>query len=158
MAEQSTMDKLSENIGNVAREASSILTTFKGNLTRNTSQAFGNLTLKQGLRLTIIVCAYLLLRPYLLKLGAKVQQSQMEKEAKKLEAERATKMNANDLRGGKRIEEVESESEEESKEQWGKKARLRQRKVVKKAMEAQERKLEARATESDKEIEDLLED
>lgn len=110
----------------------------------------------------------MLLRPYLLKLGAYVQESQLKKEAAAAEKEQQwrAKMDANDLRGGKAVGKidipgVESDSEEEvveAKQQWGKKARLRQRKIVKHALKVHEQNLADKGNESDKDIEDLLED
>lgn len=133
---------------------------------RNSKGAFANMSPKQWIRLTIIVCAYLLIRPYLLKLGAKVQQSQMEKANKKsgLHPDPGTTVNANDLRGGRGkvdIPGVESDSEDGegvTEGQWGRKARVRQRKIIKKAMEIHEQNLAAKGNESDKDIDDLLED
>jgi len=107
----------------------------------------------------MVVCTYMLIRPWILKLAAKVQEQHLEKEAR--ESEKAA-MSANDLRGGRRVDipgvEDSSDEEEEQREEWGRKARLRQRKIVRRAMEIHERNLEMKATESDKEIEDLLED
>jgi len=146
-------------------EASTALSTWYGNFTRNTSEAFERMTLKNWIRLVIIVCTYCLIRPYILKLGAKVQQSQLEKEARESE-EKYAALNGNDLRTGKKrgkvdIPGVDSESEEGEptvEGEWGRKARLRQRKIVRKAMEIHEANLTMKATESDHEIEDLLED
>jgi len=126
------------------------------------------MTTKNWIRLTIIVCTYCLIRPYILKLGAKVQQSYLEKEAKESD-EKWAAMHPNELRGGKRkvdIPGVESDSEgdEEIKEgagkkgDWGRKARVRQRKIVRKAMEIHEANLSRTGYESDKDIEDILED
>jgi len=115
------------------------------------------MTTKNWLRLTVIVCSYLLLRPYLLQLAGKVQESYMEKEAAKMGMGPGTKINANDLRGGKMIEipGVDSDSEED-KEEWGRKARVRQRKVVKKAMAIHEKNLRVQEMDSDEDISDLL--
>jgi hypothetical protein len=154
------LDKISTDFDTFAKEVASTLSTWKGNFVRNSSKAFDDMTPKNWIRLTVIVCAYLLIRPYLLKLGARVQEKQMEKAAKEMGIEPGTKINANDLRGAKKVDipGVDSDSEEEGKEQWGRKARVRQRKVVRRAMEIHEQNLRDKANESDKDIDDLLED
>lgn len=147
--------------------------------TTNTGQSLTQMTPQNWIRLVIIVGTYLLVRPYLLKLGAHVQKKQLEKEERRVERERAAAaaaggLSANDLRGGRRRVEVpgvESEDEEGGDAdgevvvrgvseggEWGRRARVRQRKVVRRAAEEHERRLYEKGTESDKEIEDLLED
>lgn len=172
MAQQpiNPLEKLSEDATAFYHEAASTLDTWKGNFMRNSAASFSTMTPKRWIRLVIIVGAYLLLRPYLLKLGAKVQEQHLEKSMQESKARMTTggssKMDANDLRGGKKakidIPGVDSDSEEESAEakegQWGRKARVRQRKIVRKAMEIHEQNLAMKGNESDKDIEDLLED
>jgi Protein trafficking PGA2 len=149
-------------------EATKALSTWKGNFIRNTSSSFNRMTAKNWLRLVIIVCTYCLIRPYILKLGAKVQESYLEKEAKESD-EKWAAMHPNDLRAGGRknvdIPGVESEDEGEDgmnevvvKGEWGRKARVRQRKIVRKAMEIHEANLTRTGYESDQDIADLLED
>jgi len=162
------LEKLSADFSAFSSEVASTLSTWKGNFLRNSAASFDTMTPKKWIRLIAIVGAYLLLRPYLLKLGAKVQEQHLEKAAREMSADPGTKMTANDLRGGKKtakidIPGVESDSEDEAtaekKEgQWGRKARVRQRKIVKRAMEIHERNLAEKGNESDKDIEDLLED
>jgi len=139
------------------KQVAATLSTWKGNFVNNSEEAFTRMTTKNWLRLTVIVCSYLLLRPYLLQLAGKVQESYMEKEAAKMGMGPGTKINANDLRGGKMIEipGVDSDSEED-KEEWGRKARVRQRKVVKKAMAIHEKNLRVQEMDSDEDISDLL--
>lgn len=114
----------------------------------------------------MIVCTYCLIRPYILKLGAKVQESYLVKEQKESD-EKWAAMHPNDLRGGRRkvdIPGVESDDEGEDgqneivvKGEWGRKARVRQRKIVRKAMEIHEENLAKTGFESDDEdIADLL--
>jgi hypothetical protein len=164
------LEKLSADLSHFATELTSTLDTWKGNFLRNSSASFSTMTPKKWIRLIAVVGAYLLLRPYLLKLGAKVQEQHLEKAMREagVHPEPGTKINANDLRGVKgpakvEIPGVESESEDEVGEtgkegQWGRKARVRQRKIVKRAMEIHERNLADKGNESDKDIEDLLED
>jgi hypothetical protein len=101
------------------------------------------------------------MRPYLMKIGAHLQARGLEKEGARMQEERAA-MDANDLRkaAAVKIPGVDSsDDEEEDREgEWGRKARVRQRKIVKKAMERHEEMLSMKGHESDKDIEDLLED
>lgn len=168
MAQQpiNPLEKLSEDFTAFASEAGATLETWKDNFMRNSVASFSQMNAQRWIRLVAIVGAYLLLRPYLLKLGQKVQASQMEKAQKEAEGkgEVNTKINANDLRGGKKVAKVDipgvdSDSEGESKEgQWGRKARVRQRKLVKRAMEIHEQNLADKANDSDHDLDDLLED
>ena len=151
-----------------------ILTEWWDRFKTNTGKSFSEMGSKDYIRLVIIIGTYLLLRPYLLKLGAHIQKKQLEKEEKKEEEERKARMgglNANDLRGGRKIEIPGVDSEDENEEEmivdettgervqeWGRKARVRQRKFIRKTMEEHERRLAEKATESDQEIEDLLEE
>ncbi|KAE9988373.1 hypothetical protein EG328_011133 [Venturia inaequalis] len=162
------MDKLMESSKYFYQEATTALSTWKENFTRNTSESFSQMTPKNWLRLVIVVCTYALIRPYILKLGAKVQQQHLEKEAKESD-EKWAAMHPNDLRtGGARkqvdIPGVESEDEGEDGQgevtvgrEWGRKARVRQRKIVRKAMEIHEQNLAKTGFESgDEDIADLL--
>ena len=151
-----------------------VLTEWWDRFKTNTGKSFSDMSPKDYIRLIIIVCTYLLIRPYLLKLGAHVQKKQLEKEERRAEEERKAReggLNANDLRGGRKIEIPGVESEDEDEEEvvvdattgervheWGRKARVRQRKFIRKTMEEHERRLAEKATESDQEIEDLLEE
>lgn len=141
-----------------------LLTTWKDNLVRNSTASFTQLKPKDIIRLVIIVGTYCLIRPYLLKLGARMQEKQHEREAAALNVTDA-EIQPNELRTGKKIAipGVEDSDDEEETEvqpaQWGKTARVRQRKFIRSAMEKEEKKLqEDQEAESDKEIEDLLVD
>ncbi|KIW06386.1 uncharacterized protein PV09_02839 [Verruconis gallopava] len=166
MAEQpiNPLEKIGADISELSSAVSSQLSIWKGNFLRNSSAAFDNMSPKQWIRLIIIVCTYLLIRPYLVKLGAKVQEKQMEKAAREMGITPGTKITANDLRQAKSqidIPGVDSDSEDENDgklSQWGRKQRIRQRKLVKRAMEIHEQNLAAKGNESDKDIDDLLED
>jgi hypothetical protein len=155
------MDKILEDAAVFYEQASGALATWYGNFTRNTSAGFARMTPKSWIRLITAVGAYILLRPYLMKLGAHLQKKQLEKEEARMEEERAV-VSANELRTGRKIQipGVESEDDEEEvrEGEWGRKARVRQRKIVKKAMERHEELLSMVGHESDKDIEDLLHD
>jgi len=149
------------------------LSIWAGNFQRNTSSAFSKMTLKDYIRLVIVVGAYCLLRPYLIKLGAKLQERQHEKDS----ASSDTPLNANDLRRGRAaagekvriaLPGVDSDDEEDSDEEenaqkgvvdggWGRNARLRQRRFVRQKLEEHEQRLrEAKEEEEDKDIEEFL--
>ena len=127
---------------------------------QNIPSTFSRLSVYDYIRLVIIVGAYALLRPYLLKLAARAQQRGHERELDPDEVAASTKMSANSLRGNVHVpEDTDSESEDDSKKatDWGKKARRRQRKVIRNLLEDEEkRRKEEDDVESDKEIEEFL--
>lgn len=140
-----------------------LISTWAGNFQRNTSQAFVDLRPKDYIRLIVIIGGYCLLRPYLMKLGAKLQARDLEKMEKASAEADKTELNANDLRGvRKEIPGVESEdegSEEEETSNWGRKAKIRQRKMIRKRLEEHEERLRSlQPTESDEEVEEFLVD
>ncbi|KAK0635349.1 protein trafficking Pga2 [Bombardia bombarda] len=130
-------------------------------ITTNLSQTFTNMTLEKWIRVVIIVGAYCLLRPYIIQLGAKSQMKSHEKEAAESEAAYQAKISANELRGIK-LPGVDSDDEDEDESaatgaDWGKKARRRQRTMIKKLLEAEEARLqETKEEEEDKDIEEFL--
>jgi hypothetical protein len=133
------------------------------NFTTNTKASLTEMGVKDWIRIIMIVGTYLLIRPQLLKFGANVQAKRHEADAKAMESNGA-EIHPNELRSGKKIAipGVESEDEEEGEVKpgdFGKAARVRQRKFIRKAVEEQERKLaDEQAAESDKEIEEYLVD
>lgn len=146
----------------------------KERFTTNLAKSFEGMSPTHWIRVVAFVGAYLLLRPYLMKLGAKVQTSQLEKEAAQSaaaaeEKEKAKKqraaMSPNDLRGGRKaIPAEESDSEDEqvpagqaSGADWGKKARKRQKVMIKKLLSAEEERLQKlQEDDEDKDIEEFL--
>jgi len=108
----------------------------------------------------------LLLRPYIIKLGAKSQMAQHEREAAETEEEaKKAAMSPNQLRGAVDIpDDTDDEDDEKAAAagtstaaDWGKKARRRQRAVIKKLLDEEERRLrESREEEEDKDIEEFL--
>jgi hypothetical protein len=113
------------------------------NVGPNIWNSVNNVDLKNWVRIIAIVGAYLLLRPHLVKYGARKQEQELEKVDKEPLAGPKAKISPNALRdtSGKAIELEDSESEvEDGAPQWGKKARVRQRTVVKKIQEAMEQK------------------
>lgn len=77
---------------------------------------------------------------------------------KKFAEEQVAKMSPNDLRGLGSVEEEDVDADEGndgSKANWGSKARVRQRKTLRKILEAEEQR--RYEEESDEDIKDLLE-
>lgn len=131
--------------------------------TTNMRATLDGMSPEKWIRLVMIVGAYMLLRPYLIKLGGKSQMKQHEKEAAEAEAEakEKAKMSPNELRGHK-VEIPEDSDDEEAEGEatatdWGKKARRRQRNMVKKILEAEEKRLQdLQDDDEDKDIQEFL--
>ncbi|KKY30122.1 putative trafficking pga2 [Diaporthe ampelina] len=140
--------------------------------TRNLRGTLEGMSPEKWIRIVIIVGTYMLLRPYLLKLGGKAQMNQHEKEAAEAEAEAEAKakLSPNELRGHRvQIPEDSDDSDAEGEggegrksstataTDWGKKARRRQRTMVKKLLDAEEKRLqELQEDDEDKDIEEFL--
>ncbi|ROV93069.1 hypothetical protein VSDG_07396 [Cytospora chrysosperma] len=135
--------------------------------TRNLRGSLEGMSPEKWIRIVIVVGAYVLIRPYLLKLGGKVQMAQHEKEAAATKAEEEAKakakMSPNELRGHTVQlpgESDDSEAEDEgqaSATDWGKKARRRQRTMIKKILNAEEKRLrELQEDDEDKDIQEFL--
>ncbi|CAK7235350.1 hypothetical protein SBRCBS47491_009263 [Sporothrix bragantina] len=163
-----------------------VVSLVGGRFVNNISSSFGSLTLQQWIRLIAVAGAYMLLRPYLIKLGGRYQMKQHEADEKASLAEAVAiangekpAMSANDLRGGGGQKSTAvpaglgsdlDDSDDEgvlpgaepataSGTDWGKNARKRQRKMLRKLLEAHEQQLaDAQADEEDKDIEEFLED
>ena len=144
-----------------------LASTISNRFTTNISQSISSLSAQQWIRLVAIIGAYLLLRPYILKHAAKVQMDRHEKEEAEAEAAAdATKLSANDFRGHKIAIPADSDDEEGEDKgaasgaaDWGKKARRRQRDMVRKLLAEHERRLaEEQEDEEDKDIEEFLVD
>lgn len=145
-----------------------IIDTLRGwgdNLQRNVSNTLSNMTLEKYIRMVVIVGAYALLRPYIMKLGGKFQTREHEKEVDEGELAAAAKLSPNSLRGKVQVaEDTDSEGEEEEAPKvtgadWGKKARRRQRQMVRKLLEAEEElRREYEEDEEDKDIQEFLVD
>lgn len=138
-------------------------------LTTNMRKSFDGMSPEKWIRIVIVVGAYCLIRPYLMKLGGKVQMKQYEKEAAETRSEedRQAKMSPNELRGYKEIPE-DSDDEDDGQQQqpgqgqtssaeWGKKARKRQRNTIKKILAAEEQRLQdLQDDDEDQDIEQYL--
>ncbi|KAB5563120.1 protein trafficking Pga2 [Coniochaeta sp. 2T2.1] len=146
-----------------------IATMLGDRITNNVKSGLTNMTPEKWIRIIILAGAYALLRPYIIKLGAKQQMKAHERQEAEDEAE-AAKISPNMLRGQIDIPD-DSDDEEDlaagrtKKEttaavtatEWGKKARRRQRDVIKKLLDAEEERLrQEHEDEEDKDIEEFL--
>jgi len=134
---------------------------FALNFLHNIENAL-DMDLRTFIRIVVVVGAYLLIRPYLVKGGAKLQERQHEKvfEADK-KREANAKISPNSLRGQVEVPD-DTDSEEEGQAtgpNWGGKARKRQRKVLKQILDADEKmRLDAEGDKDDKDILEYLVD
>ncbi|KAI0119908.1 DUF1531-domain-containing protein [Nemania sp. FL0031] len=124
--------------------------------TTNLSASFDSMSAQQWIRLVAIVGAYALLRPYVIKMGAKHQEKQFEKAQQE-----GAQISPNELRGELGIPEDSDDDEDEQGEttaaDWGKKARKRQRNMIKQLLDAEEKRLQETIDEQeDKDIEEFL--
>jgi len=128
---------------------------------KNVGGASDGMTLLKWIRMIAIVGGYLLLRPYIEKGAAKWMGSEHEKELDPAEMAKANgkkaKISPNSLRGQVEIPDDTDEEEEEGQAtgaDWGKKARKRQRTVLRKILEAEEKLLQE---DDDDDIKEFLE-
>ncbi len=143
------------------------LHTWSSNLQHNISNSVTRMTIQDYLRLVIIVGGYALLRPYLIQLGGKFQAKDHERELSEHETSSMAAMSPNSLRGQVTVPEDTDDDEEDEdgehsgREQsrdadWGRRARRRQREMIRKMLEAEERARAEEGDDSDKEIEEFL--
>jgi len=150
------------------------LSIWYHNLTHNLTHMFDGMNNTRYIRVIAIIGAYFLLRPYVMKLGERMQKKEFEKEVDPhflAKGGKKAAISPNVLRGFKGqevpLDEVEEERDDVvpggkeagtdggdgDKANWGKKARKRQRGLAKKVLEEQEkRRLEAEGDEEDKDI------
>lgn len=120
--------------------------------------------LKKWIRIVAVVGAYLLIRPYFIKMGAKKQEQAYAKtraeHAEKQEKEKH--MGANSFReSGKISEDTDEEDAKTSSNdvKWGGKARKKQRQQIRKILDNEEKlRREQQADDEDKDIQEFLHD
>ncbi|KAI1651675.1 DUF1531-domain-containing protein [Daldinia loculata] len=153
------MSELIDLVAHLFDSISELYTLVRDRFSNNIAESFTSMTAKEWIRLVIIVGAYALLRPYIIKLGAKHQEKQLEKQFAEEEAKQA-EISPNQLRGEVGIPEDSDDDEEQAEttaSDWGKKARKRQRNMIKKLLDAEEKRLqELQEDEEDKDIEQYL--
>lgn len=135
------------------------LLQYGNNATNNLQDTFQNMTLQGWLRLTAVVGGYLLLRPYLMHWSIKGAVKKLE-EQDELEKEAAAAMTPNELRGAKEQLMGHIDEDEEGDgtgADWGQKARVRQRNMLKSMLEAEEQR-RREEEEDDRDIAEYLED
>jgi Protein trafficking PGA2 len=126
-----------------------LLSTWANNFTTQTRSSFARLTLKDWIRIIAAVGAYMLLiRPFLVRIGQRIQAKQHAEAS----AEEPAVGTIDPRTGVPRkfaIPGVDSDSDEEiegakanpTTGEWGRKARLRQRRTVRKIAEMKEEHL-----------------
>jgi hypothetical protein len=135
------------------------LYTLAVNFQRNLSETLSTTTTEKYIRLIVIVGAYALLRPYIMKIGARVQGREHEKEVDPDEMAAAAAISPNSLRGQVQVPDDSSDEGEGTAGDWGKKARRRQRQMVKKILDAKEElRREQQEDDEDKDIQEFLAD
>ncbi|OAA77613.1 hypothetical protein LEL_04436 [Akanthomyces lecanii RCEF 1005] len=142
---------------NMLGQAAAKLLEYGNNATNNLQDTFTNMSIQGWLRLTAIVGGYLLLRPWILKLSVKTAVSKLEEEDERDKAKAA--LTPNELRGAKQQleEHLEDDSGDGTGADWGQRARVRQRILLKEMLEAEEqRRMEEQ--EDDRDIAEYLED
>jgi hypothetical protein len=138
---------------------------FKSRITNNVSSTFARMKMQDYIRLVVVIGAYCLLRPYLIKLGGYLQAKDHARPVAEGEHSSPAAVNADSLKD--KIGLVESSDEEEEVDEegvsqynvadgqgWGTTARRRQRKFIKRMLDEQEKKLAGE--DSDDQIKDLL--
>ncbi|KAH6655083.1 protein trafficking Pga2 [Truncatella angustata] len=156
------LQDLFAHLGESVQQLFGLLGMVLERFTTNLTASFSTLTLKHWIRLIMIVGTYLLVRPYFVKLGAKYQEKQFEKVHQE---DPAAEISPNQLRGQVEIPEESDDDEvadpnataSTTSADWGKKARKRQRVMLKKLIDAEEKRLqELQEDEEDKDIEQYL--
>lgn len=157
----SELQDLFDHLGDSVRQLFGLFGVAGQRFTTNLSASFSTMTVKHWIRVVMIVGTYLLVRPYLVKLGSKHQEKQFEK----AHQEDAAAISPNQLRGQVEIPDESDDDQTEdpsatatgSSSEWGKKARKRQRVMLKKLIDAEEKRLqELQEDEEDKDIEQYL--
>lgn len=155
--EREQLEQLEQPQLNALGKLAAQVAQFGNNAVNNVQSSVNGMSTQGWIRLVIIVGAYMLLRPYVLKMITTGAVKKMEEDDAREKAQQAA-ISPNELRG--RVE-IPDPDEEELKADgtgtnWGSRARVRQRTFLKNMLEAEERLKEEQ--DDDKDIEDLLED
>ncbi|KAM0260690.1 hypothetical protein ACHAQJ_002606 [Trichoderma viride] len=152
---------LQDDAGQASQSFFGQLSQYGQNASNNVQKSFGDMSSTGWLRLIMVVCTYLLIRPHVIKYSTKYAVDKLEAQDvkdKKFAKDAVAKMSPNDLRGLNSPEEPDVDADEGadgSKADWGSKARVRQRKVLRKILESEEQR--RYEEEDDEDIKDLLE-
>lgn len=136
---------------------------WAGNFQHNLTETITKMAWQDYIRIVIVIGGYCLLRPYLILLGGKFQAKDHERELSEDEMSSAAAMSPNSLRG--QVQVPEDSDDEDGGEgrgttgtDWGRNARRRQRQLIRKILEAEEKlKADEAEADSDKDIEEFLE-
>ncbi|KAI9767514.1 MAG: hypothetical protein M1839_004474 [Geoglossum umbratile] len=127
------------------------------NLRRNVSSSVSQLSLKDYIRIVIILGGYALLRPYLLKLAGKFQARDHERELDPNEMSSDAAVSARSLHGQVQVpDDTDEEEGSGTGADWDRGARRRRREMIRRILEAEEKKRVEEAEDSDKDIEEYL--
>ncbi|KAI0205378.1 protein trafficking Pga2 [Astrocystis sublimbata] len=149
------------HLGNRVRQLVNLITD---RVTNNVTSSVTNMSAQQWIRLVAIVGAYALLRPFIIKLGAKHSGKEFEK------AQQDTAdLTPNEIRGELGIPDESDDDDDKNMPgaaeagatgaDWGKKARKRQRRMIKQLLDAEEARLhETFDEQEDKDIAEFLTD
>lgn len=135
---------------------------WAGNFQHNLTETVTKMAWHDYIRIVIVIGGYCLLRPYLILLGGKFQAKDHERELNEDEMSSAAAMSPNSLRG--QVQVPEDSDDEDGGDgagttgtDWGRSARRRQRQLIRKILEAEEKlKAEEEEADSDKDIEEFL--
>ena len=160
MAQQPLKPEANQPGLNVLSNLAGRLTEYGHNASNNLSNAFTDMSLQSWIRLVVIVGGYMLLRPYVMKMGSKFAVKKLEEEDAKSKADDKIDpdMTPNEFRGIKeKLEHAENEDRGDGTgSDWGQKARARQRQMLKDLLEEEERRRAAEHEDAD--IQEYLED
>ncbi|KAG9247539.1 protein trafficking Pga2 [Calycina marina] len=148
-------------------EAVYVVEDYASNFMTNVVNTLDGMDSKKWIRLVIVIGAYFLIRPWIMKFGEWVQEGEHKKaenvtmEDLQIMAGEKPKLTPNDIRGNPtNLSEDTEDSEEESEAtgaNWGKKARRRQRQVLKRILAQEEAlRLETDGDADDKDIKEFL--
>jgi len=146
-----------------------LATTIRDRIATNLPSSFSSLSAQQWIRLVVVIGAYALLRPYLLKLAARSQMQAHEAASAGHDYASDAQISPNQLRGGASKKQnrlgiaVPEDSDgdggggQTSAADWGTKARRRQREVVKRLLDEHEKRLQDHLEdEEDEDIKEFL--
>ena len=134
--------------------------SYASNFANNLNASVSKLSSKDWVRLVMVVGAYLLMRPYLLRLAARQQEKSLERdldpvEAKAVEKAQREGVTAQDIR--QNLDDSGSDGNAATTNTpLGKKARQRQRKVARKVVEEEQQKVKELEDWSDEETKTWL--
>lgn len=154
-------DPIDEGIGpelNVLGKFIMQLAQYGQNASNNMQGAVKSMSPQSWLRLIAIVGGYMMMRPYVMKWASKRAVEGMEEADEREKADEKARMSANEFRGVKEklIEQEEDEDAGEgTSSDWGQKARVRQRQLLKQMLEAEEER-RAQDAEDDEDIKEFL--